>query len=215
MVATSVVEMGLNYVVLTSVNRDDLPDGGAEHFACCVEAIKQAKPGVLVEVLVPDFQGDHQAIARLVAAQPDVYAQNQETVRRLTRRVRDARSDYDLTLAVLAQARDVARSRAHEMLTKSSLMLGLGEEADEIEQALQDLRRVGCDVLTLGQYLRPSTKHLRVERWVTPAEFDRWAERGRELGFRYVASGPLVRSSYRAGEYHIANVLGHSPMREA
>lgn len=210
-VARSVAEMDLQYVVLTSVDRDDLPDGGADHFARTVEAIKALSPGILVETLVPDFLGAREAIARLVRGGPDVYAQNQETVRRLTRRVRDARSDYDVTLGVLAAAKQLAAEQGRQLVTKSSLMLGLGETDDELEQAMRDLREVDCDVLTLGQYLQPSAKHLRVERWVPPAEFERWAERGRELGFRYVAAGPLVRSSYRAGEFHIENILRGQP----
>ncbi len=204
-VALSVAELALTYVVLTSVDRDDLADGGADHFARAVEAIKALDGKVLVETLVPDFGGRTASIERLLAARPDVYAQNQETVRRLTRTVRDARSDYDLTLSVLERAKSLA---TYPVVTKTSLMLGLGERADEIEQAMRDLRGVGTDVLTLGQYLRPTPKHLEVVRWVTPEEFDHWAQVGRALGFRYVAAGPLVRSSYRAGEFHLASLVG-------
>ncbi len=202
-VARSIADLGLRYVVLTSVDRDDLPDGGADHFARTVESIHRLDPEVLVETLVPDFSGSETAIRRLLASRPDVYAQNQETVRRLTRTVRDARSDYDVTLGVLERVKALSA----QTYTKSSLMLGLGERAEEIEQSMADLRAVGCDILTLGQYLQPSAKHLAVDRFVTPEEFDHWAEAGRQLGFRYVASGPLVRSSYRAGEFHIEKIV--------
>ncbi len=202
-VARSVADLGLRYVVLTSVDRDDLPDGGAEHFAVTVEEIRALDDAPLVETLVPDFQGSEAAIRRLLDAGPDVYAQNQETVRRLTRTVRDVRSDYDLTLEVLSRVKQISPAT----YTKTSLMLGLGERPEEIDQTMRDLRTVDCDVLTLGQYLQPTVRHHPVDRYVTPEEFDRWAERGRALGFRYVASGPLVRSSYRAGEFHLQQII--------
>ncbi|HEV8325343.1 MAG TPA: lipoyl synthase [Myxococcota bacterium] len=206
--AEATVAAGFDYVVLTSVNRDDLPDGGAAHFAATIRAIKRRAPALLVECLIPDFMGDAAALATVVAARPDVLAHNVETTRALTPAVRDARTDYDQSLAVLRRARETAAARGQRMLTKSSLMLGLGEPEADVLQAMRDLRAAGCDVLTLGQYLRPSLKHLPVVEYVHP---DRFAALQRtavgELGFRYVAAGPLVRSSYRAGEYFIASML--------
>jgi len=193
-VAEAVARLRLEYVVLTSVDRDDLPDGGAGHFARAVRAIKARAPWVRVEALTPDFRGDRRAVATVMDSGLDVFANNVETVRRLTPRVRDPRASYDQTLQVLAFAKEYRP----DVLTKSSLMLGLGETDEEIRQAMRDLRSVGVDILTLGQYLRPSPSHLPVERYVTPAEFDRYREWGYEEGFVEVFSGPLVRSSYRA-----------------
>ncbi|MFN3369154.1 MAG: lipoyl synthase, partial [Thermus sp.] len=184
----------IRYVVLTSVDRDDLPDGGAAHFAATIRAIKEKAPGVLVEALTPDFQGDLKAVETVLDAGPEVYAQNLETVRRLTPRVRDPRAGYHQTLRVLAHAK---RYRP-EVLTKSSLMLGLGETEEEILEAMRDLREAGVDILTLGQYLRPTPAHLPVERYVPPEDFQRYQAWGYQLGFREVFAGPLVRSSYRA-----------------
>ena len=193
--AESVRLMGLKYVVLTSVDRDDLPDGGAAHYAACIRAIKAACPGTKVEALTPDFQGHPDAVATVVDAGVDVFAQNIETVRRLTRVVRDPRAGYQQTLDVLAHA------KAHAgVVTKSSLMLGLGETDDEIRTALRDLRDHGVDLLTLGQYLQPTRHHLPVARWVHPDEFDTYREWALAADFVDVASGPLVRSSYRADE---------------
>jgi lipoyl synthase len=192
--ADSVRLMGLRYVVLTSVDRDDLPDGGAGHFARCVREIRRVNPDTAVEALTPDFQGQHEHVQLVLDSGIAVYAQNVETVRRLTHPVRDPRASYDQTLSVLGYAK---RSRP-DVLTKTSLMLGLGERDDEIDEAMRDLRDIGVDVVTFGQYLRPTPAHLPVERWVTPAEFDAYRRRGLELGFREVVSGPLVRSSYRA-----------------
>jgi lipoic acid synthetase len=192
--AESVALMGLSYVVLTSVDRDDLPDGGAEHYARCVRAIKARNPATAVEALTPDFQGVHEHVALVLGSGIEVYAQNLETVRRLTHPVRDPRAGYDQTLSVLAYAK---RARP-DLLTKTSLMLGLGETDDEIRETLRDLRAIGVDIVTLGQYLRPTAAHLRVERFVTPEEFARYREVGLALGFLEVVSGPLVRSSYRA-----------------
>ncbi len=192
--AESVFLMGLKYVVLTSVDRDDLPDGGAEHYARCVRAIKERNPGTAVEALTPDFAGVHEHVKRVLDAGVEVYAQNLETVRRLTHPVRDPRAGYDQTLSVLAYAK---RARP-DVLTKTSLMLGLGERDDEVLEALHDLRRVGVDIVTFGQYLRPTPAHLPVERWVTPEAFGRFRTLGLEMGFLEVVSGPLVRSSYRA-----------------
>lgn len=197
--AESVLLMELEYVVLTSVDRDDLPDGGAAHFAAAVRAVRRASPHTLVEVLIPDFQGDRAALATLLGSGPDVVAQNLETVERLTHPVRDPRAGYRQTLDLLA----AVKRDAHPPFTKSSLMLGLGERPDEVRAAMADLRAAGVDFLTFGQYLRPTPRHLPVAAWVTPAEFDAWRAEGEALGFRYVASGPLVRSSYRAGEFAI------------
>lgn len=192
--AESVRLMGLTYIVLTSVDRDDLPDGGASHYARCVREIRRVNPATAVEALTPDFQGNVEHVQLVLDSGIEVYAQNVETVRRLTHPVRDPRASYEQTLSVLAYAK---RARP-DVLTKTSLMLGLGERDDEIMETLHDLRRVGVDIVTFGQYLRPTAAHLPVERWVTPAEFDGYRERGLELGFLEIVSGPLVRSSYRA-----------------
>jgi lipoic acid synthetase len=202
--AESVRLMELDYVVLTSVDRDDLPDGGAAHFAAAVRAVRRENPDTLIEVLIPDFGGDAGALATLLASRPDVVAQNLETVQRLTHPVRDPRAGYGQTLELLARVKRMDAGR----LTKSSIMLGLGETADELRAAMADLRAADVDFLTLGQYLRPTPRHLPVARWVTPEEFDAWRAEGEALGFRYVASGPLVRSSYRAGEFAIRAVSG-------
>jgi lipoic acid synthetase len=193
--ADAIATLGLDYIVVTSVDRDDLPDGGAAHFA---EAIRRLKgiPGLLVEVLTPDFRGDAEAVRTVGRAAPDVFANNIETVRRLTPAVRDGRAGYDQTLAVLSRMK---REFPH-VFTKSSIMLGLGEVDAEVLETMRDLRGVGVDILTLGQYLRPSAWHLPVVEWVTPEKFASYREAGLGLGFRYVASGPLVRSSYRAAE---------------
>jgi lipoic acid synthetase len=205
--AESVVLMELDYVVLTSVDRDDLPDGGAAHFAAAVRAVRQASPHTRIEVLIPDFQGDRDALATLLASGPDVVAQNLETVERLTHPVRDPRAGYRQTLDLLA----AVKHRSDPPFTKSSLMLGLGERPDEVRAAMADLRASGVDFLTLGQYLRPTPRHLPVAAWVTPQEFDAWRAEGEALGFRYVASGPLVRSSYRAGEFAIQAAFEPTP----
>lgn len=192
--ARTVALMGLKYVVLTSVDRDDLPDGGAAHYAACIRAIRAASPGTAVEALTPDFGGDPVAVGRVVAEDLAVFAHNLETVRRLTPAVRDRRAAYDQSLAVLR----LAKAARPNLLTKSSLMLGLGEEPGEVQAAMQDLRESGVDILTLGQYLRPTVNHLPVDRYVHPEEFAALREQGLGLGFLEVVSGPLVRSSYRA-----------------
>lgn len=192
--AHTVQLMKLKYVVLTSVNRDDLPDGGAEHFAKCVREIKRLNPQTAVEALTPDFQGQLKDVETVVASGLEVFAQNVETVRRLTHPVRDPRAGYEQTMQVLAHAK---RCRP-EVLTKSSLMLGLGESDEEIAATMDDLRAVGVDILTLGQYLRPTLNHLPIERWVTPEEFATYREWALAKGFVECVSGPLVRSSYRA-----------------
>ncbi|MHC4845775.1 MAG: lipoyl synthase [Planctomycetota bacterium] len=201
--AESVRLMELEYVVLTSVDRDDLPDGGAAHFAATVAEVRRQSPQTLIEVLIPDFGGDADALATLVASRPDVVAQNLETVERLTHPVRDPRAGYRQTLDLLARVKRLDPER----LTKSSLMLGLGETDDEVRAAMADLRAADVDFLTFGQYLRPTPRHLPVAAYVTPERFDAWRVEGEAMGFRYVASGPLVRSSYRAGEFAIRAVF--------
>lgn len=202
--AESVALMGLRYVVLTSVDRDDLPDGGAEHYAQCIRAIRARNPDTTVEALTPDFQGVFAHVQRVLDAGIRVYAQNLETVRRLTHPVRDPRAGYQQTLDVLRYAK---RARP-ELLTKTSLMLGLGERDDEIIATLHDLRDAGVDIVTFGQYLRPTAAHLAVARYVTPQEFERYRELGLALGFVEVVSGPLVRSSYRAERVLERNNVG-------
>jgi lipoic acid synthetase len=203
-VARSVELMGLKYVVLTSVNRDDLPDGGAAHYASAIRAIKQRRPETAVEALTPDFQGVLKDVETVVNSGLDVFAQNVETVRRLTHPVRDPRAGYEQTLAVLRHA----KSYRPAVLTKTSLMLGLGETEAEIRETMVDLRAVGVDILTLGQYLRPTPNHIDIERFVTPEEFNRYREWALELGFLECVSGPLVRSSYRAEQALARNNAG-------
>ena len=203
-VAASVALMRLKYVVLTSVDRDDLPDGGAAHYAACIRAIKRHDATIAVEALTPDFQGVLRDVECVLDAEVEVFAQNIETVRRLTHPVRDPRANYDQTLAVLAHAKRYRPT----VLTKSSLMLGLGESDAEIAQTMADLRAHQVDILTLGQYLRPTVHHLAVERFVTPEEFERYRAWGLTLGFRECVSGPLVRSSYRAERALAGNNVG-------
>jgi lipoic acid synthetase len=202
--ARTVELMRLKYVVLTSVNRDDLVDGGAAHFAACVREIKTLNPGTAVEALTPDFQGVLADVETVVDSGLDVFAQNVETVRRLTHPVRDPRAGYEQTLKVLAHA----KQHRPDVLTKTSLMLGLGESEAEIGETMDDLRAVGVDILTLGQYLQPTVNHLAIERWVTPEEFARYRQWGLEKGFRECVSGPLVRSSYRAEQALKGNNVG-------
>ena len=198
-VAEAVAEIGLDYVVLTSVDRDDLPDQGAGHFAETIREILDRHPGVLIEALVPDFQGEPELVRKIVDARPDVFAHNVETVERLQWPVRDRRAGYEQSLGVLAQV-----ERESDLYTKTSLMLGVGEYDHEVYQALSDIRETGVDVVTLGQYLQPSRSHLDVADYVHPATFETWREVAEdELGFLYCASGPMVRSSYRAGELFV------------
>lgn len=206
-VAESVADLDLDYVVITSVDRDDLEDGGSQHIASTIRELKARKPDLLVEALVPDFRGGEDSIRAIVKSGLDVYAHNLETVRGLHKRVRDPRADYDQSLRTLSFALRLADADHHRLFTKSSLMLGLGETREETLQAMGDLREHGVSILTLGQYLRPTLTHLPVERFVPPDEFDELAEIGRKMGFLYVASGPLVRSSYRAGEFFIKGIL--------
>jgi lipoic acid synthetase len=193
-VAEASLRLGLKHVVITSVTRDDLPDGGADHFYRCVVAVR-AKTGAAVEVLTPDFLGDIRAIERVLEARPDVFNHNTETVPRFYKKVR-GRADYQRTLNLLAHI----KRHTPETITKSGLMLGLGETREELLDTLADLRSVDCDMLTLGQYLTPTLKHIPVVRYLPPEEFDELAVIARTLGFKHVASGPFVRSSYHAGE---------------
>jgi len=202
--ARSVELMGLRYVVLTSVNRDDLADGGAGHFAACVREIRRLCPATAIEALTPDFQGVLADVETVVDSGLEVFAQNVETVRRLTHPVRDPRASYEQTLAVLAHAK---RHRPG-VLTKTSLMLGLGESDDEIFATMDDLRRIGVDILTLGQYLRPTINHLAVQRFVSPDEFERYRGEAIGRGFLECVAGPLVRSSYRAEQALARNNAG-------
>jgi lipoic acid synthetase len=202
-VAEAVAEIGLDYVVLTSVDRDDLPDQGAGHFADTIREIKRRHPGVLVEVLIPDFQGEKRLVRQIIDAGPDVIAHNVETVERLQWPVRDRRAGYEQSLSVLEQV-----DRESDIYTKTSLMLGVGEYDHELYQTMGDLREVGVDVVTFGQYLQPSRSHLEVFDYVHPDKFDTWERVAEEeFGFLYCASGPMVRSSYRAGELFIDAVL--------
>ncbi|ODQ77013.1 hypothetical protein BABINDRAFT_163908 [Babjeviella inositovora NRRL Y-12698] len=201
--AEAISRWGLGYVVLTTVDRDDLLDGGAHHLAETVLKIKQKAPQILVECLSGDFRGDL-AMAQVLANSPlDVFAHNMETVERLTPHVRDRRATYRQSLAVLNSAKEVQP----DLVTKTSIMLGFGETDEEILQTMRDLREVKCDVVTFGQYMRPTKRHMKVAEYITPAKFDYWKEKALEMGFLYCASGPLVRSSYKAGEAFIENVI--------
>lgn len=208
-VAFALSKMGLSYVVLTSVDRDDLPDGGAAHFAKTISLVKEKDTGMLVEVLIPDFQGDLGDLRKVVEAGPDVIAHNIETTMSLTRRVRDPRANYWQSLSVLRNVKKLS----DRVRTKSSIMVGLGESEDEVTQAMVHLRQADVDFLTVGQYLRPSARHLKVEEYVRPEQFERYRKIGEDLGFLYVASGPLVRSSYRAGEFFIKTAIENEKIR--
>ena len=199
-IAGAVAKLGLQHVVVTSVDRDDLPDGGAAHFAATAHAIKDALPATRVEVLVPDFQGLTASIDRVIESPVDIYNHNVETVPSLYRKARPG-GEYRRSLGVLEYARSSAQARGRSVLTKTGIMLGLGEGREELLQVMLDLREVECDILTLGQYLRPSKEHLPVERYVTPEEFSDLKREGMVMGFRHVESGPLVRSSYHAWEH--------------
>jgi len=192
--AESVRLMGLKYIVFTSVDRDDLDDGGAHHYAECVKAVRRENPQTNVEVLTPDFKGDLKALEEVLDSGIVVFAQNIETVKRLTHPVRDPRASYETTIKLLAHA----KKYRPDILTKTSLMLGLGETDEEIRETMQDLREIGLDIVTLGQYLRPTVNHLAIERYVKPSEFDEYRQWGLDIGFKEVVAGPFVRSSYRA-----------------
>ena len=208
-VARALSRMPLRYVVMTMVDRDDLLDGGASHVARTVTRLKELRPEMLVETLLGDFGGHLDHVDTTVDAAPDVWAHNIEVVRRLQRTIRDVRCSYEQSLRVLERAKE----RSPSILTKSSIMVGIGETDDEVLEAMRDLRSAGVDVVTLGQYLRPTPKHAPVDRFVEPARFDDFAREGKAMGFQYVASGPLVRSSYKAAEVFLASTLGaaHEP----
>ena len=196
-VAEATRRMGLKHVVITAVARDDLQDGGAEHFRQTITRVRALNPGIIIEVLVPDFRGNDAAIDAVLSAAPEIYNHNLETVRRLTPSVRH-RATYDSSLSVLGKVKERKGAAIH---TKSGVMLGLGETEEELAQALRDLRGVGCDILTLGQYLQPTLKHLPVKEFVPPAKFAEYKQWGEAMGFIHVASGPMVRSSYHADEF--------------
>ena len=205
--AETVSEMGLRYCVITSVNRDDLPDGGAFIFASCIDKVRQASPGCRIEVLIPDFAGSWPALQKVIDARPDVLNHNIESSRRMFPRVRP-KGDYRLSLDLLAKAKEMEPGT----VTKSGIIVGMGETTEEVAETMRDLREVDCDLLTIGQYLRPSQKHLPIDRFYTPAEFNELRETGEGMGFKHVASGPLVRSSYHADEQHDAAALTASPV---
>lgn len=202
-VSKAISDWGLDYVVLTSVDRDELEDQGANHFAKTVSLLKHRSPHILIECLTPDFRGNKELVKIVATSGLDVFAHNIETVERLQKRVRDYRANYRQSLDVLKYAKECKPS----LITKTSIMLGLGEEESDIRQTLVDLRSAGVDVVTFGQYLRPTRRHMSVRRFVTPEEFDKWQVEAQALGFKYVASGPLVRSSYRAGELFLKGEL--------
>ena len=201
--AVAVAKWGLDYVVLTSVDRDDVEDFGSRHIAETIRELKKEKPSLLVECLSPDFAGDEVCVETVATSGLDVFAHNIETVERLTPFVRDPRAKYRQTLAVLKHAKQVKP----DLVTKTSIMLGLGESDDEVRRTMEELREVGVDCLTLGQYMQPTKRHLKVQEYVTPEKFAHWESLGKEMGFLYTASGPLVRSSYKAGEFFIKNFV--------
>ncbi|XP_059779147.1 lipoyl synthase, mitochondrial isoform X2 [Balaenoptera ricei] len=201
--AKAIAEWGLDYVVLTSVDRDDMPDGGAEHFAKTVSYLKERNPKILVECLTPDFRGDLKAIEKVALSGLDVYAHNVETVPELQRKVRDPRANFDQSLCILKHAKEVRP----DVISKTSIMLGLGENDEQVYATMKVLREADVDCLTLGQYMQPTKRHLKVEEYITPEKFKYWEKVGNELGFHYTASGPLVRSSYKAGEFFLKNLV--------
>lgn len=198
-IARAIADLGLRYIVITSVDRDDLPDGGAEHFACTIRAIKKHDPNVITEVLIPDFRADEDCICKIVDAKPEVIAHNIETTEPLTSKVRDPRATYRQSLQVLKTIKE----QDPEVYSKSSIMLGLDETEGDLVKTMRDLREVGVNILTLGQYLSPSKGHIPVAEFVSLAQFQYYKEIAEEMGFLYVASGPLVRSSYRAAEFFV------------
>ncbi|CAM9507695.1 unnamed protein product [Chrysoparadoxa australica] len=203
-VAKAVTDWGLDYVVLTSVDRDDYPDQGAGHFAATVRGLKRRNDKMLVECLTPDFRGELDLVAQVATSGLDVFAHNLETVERLQRRVRDYRAGYEQSLTVLDHAKQVTSGK---VITKTSLMLGCGETTKDVEATLSDLRAVDVDVVTFGQYLRPSKRHMPMKEYVTPEAFTEWQRVAEGMGFLYVASGPMVRSSYKAGEFFLKGIL--------
>jgi len=211
---SAIAQWGLDYIVLTSVDRDDLIDGGSAHLALTVKEIKKQNPEILVEVLTPDFGGDLDCVDTVINSGLDVYAHNIETVERLTPFVRDRRANYRQTLSVLdrvktrtASSSSSSSSSSSTILSKTSIMLGLGETDEEVLQTMKDLREIDVDVVTFGQYMQPTKRHLKVKEYVTPEKFTLWESKANEMGFLYCASGPLVRSSYKAGEFYLKNIL--------
>ena len=200
--AETISEMDLSYVVLTTVDRDDLPDQGASHIARCIRSVQRKNPELLIEILMPDFCGKEELLQMVIDSKAKVLSHNLETVQSLTSKVRDPRAGYAQSLEVL----DYLKKNGSQQYTKSSLMLGLGEDREELLQSMEDLRKVGVDFLTIGQYLRPSHRHLEVQRFLSPDEFKELEVIGLEMGFDYVASAPLVRSSYRAAEFYIEHL---------
>lgn len=205
-VSKAISDWGLDYVVFTSVDRDDYEDFGANHFAETVRLLRRRKPGIIIECLTPDFQGQKELVEIVATSGLDVFAHNVETVERLQRRVRDHRANYQQSLAVLQYAKQCVPT----LVTKTSIMLGLGEKADDVVATLGDLRAHSVDVVTFGQYLRPSVKHMPVKEYITPQQFEEWQKLAEKMGFLYVASGPLVRSSYKAGEFFMTKLLQKS-----
>lgn len=201
--AKAVGSWGVDYIVLTSVDRDDIPDGGSSHLAQCVQELKKENPQLLVEVLAPDFRGNMDSVQVLASSGLNVFAHNLETVNRLQAFVRDPRANYKQSMDVLIRAKNSIEG----LVTKTSLMLGLGETDEEIVETMSDLKRNGVDIVTFGQYMQPTKRHLKVKEYVTPEKFKHWEEVGNEMGFALTISGPLVRSSYRAGEYYIKNII--------
>lgn len=202
-VGWAISQMGLEYVVLTSVNRDDMEDQGSGHFAETIQVIRENDPDLIIEVLTPDFKGRTDLVDKIVEAGPHVFAHNVETVERLTSKVRDPRATYQQSMSVLEHVKKVSP----KTVTKTSLMLGLGESDDEILQTMKELRAIGCDVITFGQYLQPTRRHLKVIEFISPEKFKHWEQEALRMGFLYCASGPLVRSSYKAGEFFIKGVI--------
>jgi lipoic acid synthetase len=202
--AKAICSWGIDYIVLTSVDRDDLPDQGSSHIAETIRLIKREKPNLIVECLTPDFRGDKKCVERIVQSNLDVYAHNVETVRELQSHVRDYRANFEQSLSVLIHAKEINPT----LITKTSLMLGLGETIEQIRETMRQIRTRGnVDCLTLGQYMQPTRRHLKVREYIRPEVFQELQDYGESIGFLYVASGPLVRSSYRAGEYFIKNIL--------
>ncbi len=201
--AKIVKEWGLSYVVITSVCRDDLDDEGSSHFAECVKAIKSINKNTLVEVLIPDFSGKSEYLQKILDSKPDVLGHNVETVKRLSAIIRDKRASYPKSLEVLSKSKILDKN----IRTKSAMMLGIGETEEEVMESMRDLRNANVDFLAIGQYLRPSKSHIEVLEYVTPEKFSRLQKYGQRIGFKYVAAGPLVRSSYRAGEFFIGSII--------
>lgn len=208
----AIATWGLDYVVLTSVDRDDMPDGGSEHIAATVRQIKRLNKSMLVECLTPDFRGDMEAVGRVAMSGLDVYAHNIECVESFQKFVRDRRANYNQSLSVLKHAKKVRKEANDEVLTKTSIMLGFGETESMVQKTMEDLREADVDCLTLGQYMQPTKKHIKVVEYVHPDQFKQFEEMGNRMGFVYTASGPLVRSSYKAGEFFLKNLIKKKKM---